>query len=652
MGNLDPDRVRFTGPLEPFVPGLREELARLGYARTSTATLLQLAAHLSRWLEALGVGPGDLTGTVIDRFVVERRRRYTNYRCVAGLAPILGYLRGLGVTPVPVSVVAVLPAEVLLERFAQYLAGQRALTGPVVVAYCHWVRPFTQVVLFPDGVDRVGVLTAADVSRFLAARLPVMSRKSAQMTTCSVRSLLRFLHAQGLITSSLADVVPAVASWRLSGLPQALSADQVQALLGACDRTSAVGRRDVAVITMLRRLGLRCAEVAGLELSDIDWSAGTVTIHGKGARTDRLPLPVDVGEAVVEYLRHGRPRTAARTVFVRAMAPFHAFGAGERDVHRGARCPAGGAWHGARPPAAPHRGERDVERGGVVAGGRPVDAARVGGDHRHLRQDRPQPVGPDRPALAGRGGPAMSAQLHAMVGDYLRVRRSLGYKLVGTEHVLFAFVDYLQDHDAPTLTVEHAVRFATSRPGVSSRHHALRLSAIRCFARWAHTLDADVQIPPAKLLPARVTRAAPYLYTGAEVAALLEAADELRPAIRAATFHTLVALMSATGIRTGEALGLDLTNFDAQAGTLTVTGKFGKTRMLPLHETVTTGLGQYLAVRADHLAAAGPAALLTSTAGTRLSPGIVHPTFRQLTARAGLRPVSSACRPRLHDLRH
>jgi len=246
----------------------------------------------------------------------------------------------------------------------------------------------------------------------------------------------------------------------------------------------------------------------------------------------------------------------------------------------------------------------------------------------------------------------MSAQLRAMVGDYLRVRRSLGYKLVGTEHVLFAFVDYLQDHDAPTLTVEHAVRFATSRPEVSPRQHALRLSAIRCFARWAHTLDPDVQIPPAKLLPARATRAAPYLYTGAEVTALLDAADELGPAIRAATFHTLVALMSATGIRTGEALGLDLTDFDAQAGTLTVTGKFGKTRMLPLHETVTTGLGQYLAVRADHLAAAGPAALLISTAGTRLSPGIVHPTFRRLTDRAGLRPVSSACRPRLHDLRH
>ena len=118
----------------------------------------------------------------------------------------------------------------------------------------------------------------------------------------------------------------------------------------------------------------------------------------------------------------------------------------------------------------------------------------------------------------------MSAQLRIMVVDYLRVRRSLGYKLAGTEHLLFAFVDYLEDHDAPTITVEHAVKFAVVPSGVSPRWHALRLSAIRCFTRWAHTLDPDVQIPPARLLPARVTRAAPYLYTGTEVTAAVRLA--------------------------------------------------------------------------------------------------------------------------------
>jgi integrase/recombinase XerD len=156
----------------------------------------------------------------------------------------------------------------------------------------------------------------------------------------------------------------------------------------------------------------------------------------------------------------------------------------------------------------------------------------------------------------------MTAELGAMVSDYLRVRRSLGYKLEGAEHLLFAFVHYLHEHDATTVSIEHAVGFAMAPTGVSPRYHALRLSAIRCFARWAHVVDPTVQVPPARLLPARSTRAAPYIYTGSQVAALLRAADELRPAIRAGTFHTLVALMSATGIRTGEATGLDLTDLD------------------------------------------------------------------------------------------
>jgi integrase/recombinase XerD len=212
--------------------------------------------------------------------------------------------------------------DVLLDRFAGYLAGQRALTPPVVRAYVHWVRPFTEDVLCPVGVDRVGELSAGEVAGFLAARLPVMSRKSAQMTACALRSLLRFLHAEALVSVSLVDAVPTVASWRLSGLPRALTGEQVAAVLSACDVLDPVGRRDLAVITLMRRLGLRCAEVAALRLEDIDWPAGTVTVCGKGGRVDRMPLPVDVGQALVDYLRGGRPDTGARTVFVRAVAPF------------------------------------------------------------------------------------------------------------------------------------------------------------------------------------------------------------------------------------------------------------------------------------------------------------------------------------------
>jgi integrase/recombinase XerD len=238
------------------------------------------------------------------------------------------------------------------------------------------------------------------------------------------------------------------------------------------------------------------------------------------------------------------------------------------------------------------------------------------------------------------------------VTDYLRLRRSLGYKLEGAERLLFAFIDYLQARGADAATVEHAVGFATAPADASPRWQSLRLSAVRCFARWAHLQDPTVQVPPARLLPARPTRAAPYIYTDHQIAALLDTARQLRPAIRAATIHTLVALMAATGIRTGEALGLDLADLDEQAATLTVTGKYGKTRMLPLHATVLDGLTAYLRERNRLLPAAICPALLVSARGTRLKPQLVHPTFRGLADRVGLTPASSASRPRLHDLRH
>ena len=246
----------------------------------------------------------------------------------------------------------------------------------------------------------------------------------------------------------------------------------------------------------------------------------------------------------------------------------------------------------------------------------------------------------------------MTVRLRGLVTDYLRVRRSLGYKLEYTERLLFGFVDYLSAVGAPAATVEHAVGFAMAPPGASPRWQALRLSAVRCFARWAHLQDPTIQVPSPRLLPARVTRAAPYIYSDTEIASLLEATGRLHPQIRAVTFHTLIALMAATGIRTGEALGLDVTDFDQRACTLTVTGKYGKTRRLPLHPSIRDGLIDYLLQRQRlQPAPSGPALLVTSR-GTRLKPQSVHPVFRSLTDRTGITDASSACRPRLHDLRH
>src|SRR5271165_704074 len=320
----NPDGVRFVGPLAPLAAEMKGEFARLGYARSSATAQLQLAAHLSRWLQAEGLATEDLTGPVMERFLAARRRGYSSHYSAQALAPLLNYLRRAGSAPEPVASEPCLGTERLLARFGDYLGVERGLSAPVVVAYARWVRPFVEEVA-GDGPDPdLGGLTAMHVRRFLVAHLPGLSRKSAQMTACALRSFLRFCHAEGIVETSLAAAVPAVAHRRLAGLPQDLAASEVDSLLDTCDRSTPSGRRDYAVIVFLYRLGLRCAETAGLKLDDIDWETGTLSIHGKGGRTDRMPLPVDVGQALVDYLRHGRPDTPVREVFVRAHAPFTA----------------------------------------------------------------------------------------------------------------------------------------------------------------------------------------------------------------------------------------------------------------------------------------------------------------------------------------
>ena len=211
-----------------------------------------------------------------------------------------------------------------MARFGDYLSVERGLSAPVVQAYTRWVRPFVEQVVGVGQEPDLGKLAAVDVQRFLVAGLAGLSRKSAQMTACALRSFLRFCYVEGIVEMSLAGAVPAVAHRRLAGLPQDLTAGQVDSLLDGCDRRTPAGCRDYAVMVCLHRLGLRCGETARLTLDGVDWETGTLSIQGKGARIDRLPLPVDVGQALVDYLRHGRPDTSARAVFVRAHAPFTA----------------------------------------------------------------------------------------------------------------------------------------------------------------------------------------------------------------------------------------------------------------------------------------------------------------------------------------
>jgi integrase/recombinase XerD len=322
---MDPSRVRVTGPLERYASGFVVELAGVGYRPVSAAFQLHLMAHLSRWLAENSLMAEQLSSAEVERFLAARRAAgYTGYLSPKALAPLLGYLRGRGVVPAAEKR-ALSPAELLLERYREYLLVERGLVAGTVRGYLDLVRPFVVSRVGEDGELDLAELQPRDVLGFVLAESERRPRRGAKMLVTALRSLLRFLHVEGLIARPLAQVVPSVAFWRLSGLPRGLDLEQVERLLASCDTNTVAGRRDLAILLLLVRLGMRRIEVARLQLDDIDWRAGELLVRGKGPRVERLPLPADVGEAVAAYLRHGRPTDSqARAVFMRVKAPRRA----------------------------------------------------------------------------------------------------------------------------------------------------------------------------------------------------------------------------------------------------------------------------------------------------------------------------------------
>lgn len=314
-------RVRLTGPLSSFAQGFAEELSRQGYKPKPVVDQVRLLAHLSRWLCRRGLEVADLEISVLNEFLGDRRSQgYAMWLSPKALAPLIGYLRGIGVMAgQPKS--ASDPTSALLGPYREYLLGTRGLTTASARGYVDMVRPFVVSRLVDDELDWAS-LQAADVHGFVLTACRGRSIGSAKLMTTALRSVLGYLHVEGLISTPLQEVVPPVAGWRLAGLPRSLQPGEVRRLLAACDRRTTAGRRDFAMLMLLARLGMRAGEVRCLALEDIDWCAGELLVRGKGNRIERLPLPEDVGQALSAYLLRGRPATAqGRAVFVRVRAP-------------------------------------------------------------------------------------------------------------------------------------------------------------------------------------------------------------------------------------------------------------------------------------------------------------------------------------------
>jgi site-specific recombinase XerD len=315
--------MRCTGPLVRFAAGFREELLGMGHPPAAMKHHLVLMGQLNRWLVSVNREVDELTPEVAEEFLATRRARgQRRVPTLASLSPLFEYLHKQGVlrTEQPAPPTA---REVLLGDYHDHLVHDRGLTPTTVVRYERFARRF-----LAQRADRTGVevgtenLASAEISAFMLEAGSRLVVESAKREAADLRALLRFLYLRGVLETDLGTAMPPVATWRGTRLPTSPSPTQVEALLAGCDRSTDSGRRDYAVLTLLARLGLRSGEVAALELADVHWRAGEITVRGKARRRDQLPLPAEVGEAMADYLRHSRPRSQHRQMILTLYAPF------------------------------------------------------------------------------------------------------------------------------------------------------------------------------------------------------------------------------------------------------------------------------------------------------------------------------------------
>lgn len=317
----DPNSVRMSGPLAGYGKSLAEELARQGYPADRVLRHLRLLAHLSHWLDGRCLTAVDLSDSLVAEFLTARRTDgYAQVPTVPWALTLLGYAGLVVSSPDLPEKTAV---DLVIDEYRHFLVCGRGLAAGTVRGYLDAARLFLSHLEGADGLD-LSRLTAAQVTQFVVDECRRRNVGSASVMVTALRSFLRFSSMKGYTTHELAGAVPAASSMHHGSLPRGLAHAAVTALLASCDTSTPTGLRDFAILTVLARLGLRAGEVAGLQLEDLDWHHGEVVVHGKGARQDRLPLPTDVGEAVVAYLSSGRPRVHCRSLFLRVHAPITA----------------------------------------------------------------------------------------------------------------------------------------------------------------------------------------------------------------------------------------------------------------------------------------------------------------------------------------
>ena len=313
------------GPLSSDIDGFAALLATEGYAQATARTKLRLVADLSLWLDRMGLPINALDEQQVESFLLAHEPSRKRRGDAATGRQLLDFLRRNGRIPAFCSAaIDANPFQEIEDRYERYLCSERSLCGASVSQYLPIVHAFLTDRFGTQPAD-LRTLAAPDANRFILRQAQGLSDSSARLVVTVLRGFLRHLHQRGDTLSDLAGAVLPVVRRRLAGVPKAITPEQVDLLLRGCDRGTVIGRRDYAILLLLARLGLRAGEVTVMTLDDLDWSAGTVTVSGKGRRREPLPLLEEVGAAVADYLRDGRPPCSTRRLFVRIDAPHRGF---------------------------------------------------------------------------------------------------------------------------------------------------------------------------------------------------------------------------------------------------------------------------------------------------------------------------------------
>ena len=317
-----------SGPLGQWLDDFVDVLRSRGYATCVIRGHVRAAAIFSGWLERQRIAAAGIDEPLVARFVdglprrrAPERRNGRASELAAGVRLLAGYLWTQGVAARRGPVSAASETDRWLQHFDDHLVHAHGLVVGTRRIYGRYAAAFLAECAGTPTPDW-SRLTVPTVAAFVQTRAGQLSPSACRAPVTATRAFLRFLAARGVVPAGIVGAVPPVREWKHATLPRDLSANDVQRVLAAVDETRASGHRDRAVLLLLTRLGLRAGEVAALTVKDIDWHNGSVCVAGKGGRQRRLPLPADVGAALVSTLRSRPPTSPPDAIFVTARAPY------------------------------------------------------------------------------------------------------------------------------------------------------------------------------------------------------------------------------------------------------------------------------------------------------------------------------------------